>query len=116
MFWRETAQIHEFWTFGNDRITPKVHPFACVDVSTFVGDCFATDYLTENRRRVPMFGRKCIIGGFEWIGIHDFLMIDGPPWTVNILAPYSDWGSVGPITSQNLSSGSEGYSDIVHIK
>ena len=51
-------EIHEVWTFGEDGITPKVHTFARVDVGAFVRDCFATDYLTVNRRRVPMFGKN----------------------------------------------------------
>ena len=66
-------------TFGNDGITPKVHPTARVDVDAFVRDCFEKDYLTENGRRVPMFGRKPINGSFEWMGAPGFLRIDGPP-------------------------------------
>ena len=57
-------KIHEVWTFIEDRITPEVHPFAWVDVSAFVGDCFMTDYLTENGRRVTIFERKWINGSF----------------------------------------------------
>ena len=41
-------KIHEVWNFGEDRITPEVNPFACIDVGDFVRDCFATDCLTEN--------------------------------------------------------------------
>ena len=40
------TQIHEVWNFGEDIVTTKVHLTACVDVSAFVGICFATDYLT----------------------------------------------------------------------
>ena len=36
-------EIYEVWTFGDDRITPKVHPFVRVDVDAFLGDCFGTD-------------------------------------------------------------------------
>ena len=39
-------KIYEVWTFGEDGITPKVIPFACVDVRAFVGDRFVTNYLT----------------------------------------------------------------------
>ena len=52
------------------------------------------------------------------MGVPDFLRANGPPWTVNILDPYADWGRGGrggPSTSQNLGSGSGGYSDSVHI-
>ena len=48
-------------------------------------------------------------------GVPDFLRTDRPPWTANILEPYSDWGRGGPSTSQNFSSGSGGYSESVHI-
>ena len=72
-------KIHEFWTFSDDIIMPKVHPTARVDVSAFVGNYFSTDYLTENGRRVPMFGRKLINGIFEWMGVPDFLRTYGPP-------------------------------------
>ena len=54
----KNLEIHEYWTFREDIITPEIHPFARVDIGAFVGDCFATDYLNENGRRVPMFGEK----------------------------------------------------------
>ena len=61
---RWQPKIHEVWTFGEDGITPEVHAFARIDVSTFVGYSITTDYLTENGSRVPMFGRKLINGKF----------------------------------------------------
>ena len=96
---RKQPEIYEVWTFSDNKITPKVHPFARIDVSNFVGDCFATDYLIENGRKVPMIRRKCINGIFEWMGIPDFLRTNGPPWTANILAPYANWGRGGSSTS-----------------
>ena len=39
-------------------LLPKSILFARVDVGDFVSDCFATDHLTENGHRVPMFRRK----------------------------------------------------------
>ena len=51
-------EIHEVWTFGDDGITPEVHPFARVDVSAFIGDCFGANYLAENGQRLPMYGLK----------------------------------------------------------
>ena len=62
-----------------------------------------------------MFGRKLINGSFERMGVPDFLRADGPPWTVNLLLPYADWGRRGPSTNQKFSSGSGGFSDSVHI-
>ena len=73
-------KTHEVWTFSNDGITPEVHPTARVDFSAFVGNCFSTDYLTENGHRVPMFRRKLMNGNSEWMGVPDFLRTDGPPW------------------------------------
>ena len=96
----QQPEIHEVWTFGDDGITPEVHHFACIDVGAFFWDCFAADYLDENGRRVPMFGRKFINGSFEWIGVPDFLREYGPPWTENILCPSPRWGVGG--TVENL--------------
>ena len=42
-------QIHELWTFAEDGITCKVHPFARAEVGDFYGDCFHTYYMTEER-------------------------------------------------------------------
>ena len=56
-----------------------------------------------------MFVRKSINGSVKWIGIPSFLQNTGPPWTLNILDPYDDWGGRGSVTSKNLSSGSGRY-------
>ena len=40
---RVKPKISEVWNFGNNRITPKVHPFAHVDIGTLVRDCFKTN-------------------------------------------------------------------------
>ena len=78
---------------------------ARVDVgSGFVGE-FATDDLTPSWRRVPMFGRNSTNGSVKRLGVPDFLMNDGPPWTANLLSPYASWGDRGPIT--NLKWGSQ---------
>ena len=53
-------QVREVWTFGEDGVTPEVHPTARVDVGAgFVGG-FSTNYLTGDGRRIPMFGNKLI--------------------------------------------------------
>ena len=49
------------------------------------------------------------------MGVPDFLRTDGLPWNANLLATYAYWGHRGTSTSHNLSSGSGGYSDSVHI-
>ena len=112
---KRQPEIHEVWTFGEDGVTPEVHLTARADVVAFVGDYFSTYSLAPTWRRVPMFGRKSINGSIEWLGVSVFLRNDGPPWTLNILAPYSDWGGRGSSTSQNLSTGYGGYSDSVSI-
>ena len=54
----QEPQIHEVWNFGEDSVTPEVHPTAQVDVGAgFVGE-FSTNYLTGNGRRIPMFWSK----------------------------------------------------------
>ena len=85
-------KIHEVWIFGEDGVPPEVHPYARVDVGAFVGDYFATDYLTPTWRRVPMFVRKFINGSVKRLGVSSFLRNDGPPWNLNIRASYAYWG------------------------
>ena len=41
-------QVREVWTFGEDGVTPKVHPTARVDVGAGFVVKFATNYLTED--------------------------------------------------------------------
>ena len=108
-------QIHEFWNYREDGVTHKVHPTACIDVGTFVGECFATDHLNPTWRRIPIFGRNYINGSVEWIGVPDLPRNDGPPWTLNILATYDNLGDRGSSTSPNWGSGSGGNSDSVYI-
>ena len=108
-------KIHEVWTFGEEGVTPEVHPNARIDVGNFVDECFANDYLTRTWRRIHMFGRDSINGSFKWIGVPNFVRDYEPPWTLNILAPYANWGDRGSSTSPNLGSGSGEYSDGVSI-
>ena len=61
-----------------------------VDVGAgFVGE-FSNNYLTTSWQRVPMFGRNSINGSVKWLGVIELLRNDGPPWNLNILAPYAD--------------------------
>ena len=53
-------QINKLWIFAEDRITREVHPFSCADVGDFSRDFFQTYYMTEERRRVIVFGRISI--------------------------------------------------------
>ena len=76
---RLQPEIHEVWTFSYNIITTEIHPTSRFDVVAFVGDCFVTDYLSENGRRVTMFERKLINGIFKWMGVPDFLRTNGPP-------------------------------------
>ena len=86
-------QIHKLWTFAEDGITHKVHPFAHVDVSDFSGDCFHTYYMTEERHRVTMFGQISINVSVEWLGVPiPFYDTSGVPWIDNILVPELRWG------------------------
>ena len=91
-------EIHEGCTFGEDGVTPEVHLTVHIDVSAFVGKSFATNYLTLTWRRMPMFGRNYINGSVEWLGVPNFLRNYGPPWTLNLLAPYANWWDRGSST------------------
>ena len=53
-----------------------------------------------------MFGRNSINGSVKWLGVPDLLRNFWPPWTLNILAPYDNWGYRGSSTSPNWGSGS----------
>ena len=61
-------QIHKLWSFNEDRINREVHPFAHVDVGNFSEDYFETLYMTEEARRVNIFGQISINVSMEWIG------------------------------------------------
>ena len=62
-----------------------------------------------------MFGRNYINGSVEWIGFPNLLRNDGPPWTLNILAPYANLGDIQSSTSTHWGSGSEGHCGSVSI-
>ena len=85
-------QIHELWSFAEDGITCKVHPFARVDFGDFSGDCFQTYYMNEEARRVTVFGQRSINASVEWldtpIPFYDTARV---PWINNILVPELHW-------------------------
>ena len=108
MYGRSEPQIHEVWTFSEDSVTREVHLATQEDVrSGFVRE-FATNYLTPSWHRVPVFGRNPINGRVKWLGVPDFLMTNGPPWTTYILAHCPSWGDQGSITNPNWDSQSGG--------
>ena len=78
-------KVHEVCNFGEYVVTRRVYPTAPVYVSAGVIREFATDYLTEIWRRIPMFVRITINGSVEWSGISDLHSTDEPAWTDNIL-------------------------------
>ena len=104
----QQPEILEVWTFSEKGVARKVHPTACRDVGAgFVGE-FDTDYLTPTWLRVPMFVSTSINGSVKWLGVPGFLRKDSPPWALNLLAPYANWGYRGSITSPKWGSGSGG--------
>ena len=54
-------------------------------------------------------------GSVKWLGIHNFLKNDGPPWTLNILDPYASWGYIGSSTNPNWDIQSGGGSGSVSV-
>ena len=86
-----------------------------MDVGAGFNGEFSTDYLTTSWRRILMFGRNYINGSVEWLSVPYLMRNDGPPWNLNIMAPYDDWGYRGSSTSPNLGGSSGRYSDIVSI-
>ena len=97
-------KAHEDWTFGEDGVTPGVHPTARFDIGAGFVSEFLTNYLTEDGIRIPMFGRKSINGIFEWLSVSAPLRTDVPPWTDNILVPGPAWGYGGTATNSNWGS------------
>ena len=62
-----------------------------------------------------MFVRNYINGSVEWLKVPNFLINAGPPWILNILDPFANWGYRVSSISLNLVSGSGGYYDGVSI-
>ena len=101
--------------FSEDGVTREVHPTAHVNGSAvFVGE-FSTDYFTPSWCWVPMLRRNYINGSVEWFGVPDFLRNDAPPWTLNLLYPYANWGDRGSSNNPSWVSGSGGHSDGIAI-
>ena len=48
-----------------------------------------------------MFGVNPINKSVQWLGVPDFLVTDGIPWTDNILALSSSWVNCGTTTNPN---------------
>ena len=83
----QEPQIHELWTFAEDGITRKVHPFARVNVSNFSGDYFHTYFMTEERRRVTIFGQTSMNVSVKWLGVPIPFMI--PPGFLGLIISWS---------------------------
>ena len=63
-----------------------------------------------------MFGRISINRSVEWLDVPDFLRNDGPPWNLNLLAPYDNWGDIGYSTIPDWGSGYGGHPNSVSIQ
>ena len=86
-------QIHKLWTFADDGITRKVHPFARIDLCDFSGNCFHIHFMTEERRKVTIFGQISINVSVEWLDVtFPFYDTAGVPCIDNILFPEFHWG------------------------
>ena len=94
-------QIYEVWTFGEDGVTPEVHLTEQVDVGAGFIVGFSTNCLTEDGRRIPMFGVNSINVSIQWLGVPTPLRTDGPTWTDIILVPSPAWGTGGTVTNSN---------------
>ena len=74
-------QTHELWSFAEDRITRKVHPFAQIYIDNFSGDSFQTAYATEIGRRMSIYFWKSMNGSVEWLGVPAPSCGTGVAWT-----------------------------------
>ena len=84
-------KFHEVWIWGDDRITPKVHTTARVDVDPWITLDFATDYFSETRSRTAIFVQKSINWSFEFLDLADSLSTCGIYWIKNIVCPSPSW-------------------------
>ena len=55
---RRNPKFHEVWIWGDDEITPKVHPTARIDVDPWITHDFATNYFTETGYKTAIFVKK----------------------------------------------------------
>ena len=93
----QDPQMHEIWCFGSDGITREFHPTAQLYFGDGVVGQLWSDYLAENRRRIPILIQISINGIVEILGIPDFHRTSGPMYTDNIMAPHdtTGWGYGG---------------------
>ena len=90
----EDPQIYKLLCLGLENSTLKVNPKAQIEVGAgTVGD-FTTNYLAENRRRIPIIGKISINGNVQFLGIPDFVRGSGLPFIDKIQAPTvtTGWG------------------------
>ena len=97
-------KVHEVWIWGDDGITPKVHPTVWVDVDPWITPYVETDYFTETGSTTAIFVQKCINGSFDFWGVADPLRTRSPYWIENILCPSPRWGVVGNVKILNWGS------------
>ena len=99
------TKVNEVWVWGEDGITPEVHPALRVGVDSGLGCKFATNYLTENGFKTSIFCKKSINVSFEFLVVPDPLITCRPYWIDNILVHIPSWGVGG--TVKNLNWGSQ---------
>ena len=78
-------QMHEIWCLGSDGITCEVQATARIDVCAETVGQFATKYITENGRRIPIIGQISINGSVKLLGIPDYVWVCGLLFLENVL-------------------------------
>ena len=93
----QEPQINELWCLSLYNINQEVHPTARVEVVAGTVGEFTTNYLAENRRRIPIIGKLSINGSVQFLGIPDFVWGFGLSFLTNLQAPTdpTGWGNGG---------------------
>ena len=98
----QEPQTHKIWSFAEDGINRKVHPFARIDVKDFPGDCFLNNYSTVVVHKVTIYGQMYINGSVEWLSVPAPFCYTEVASTDNLLVPEARWGDRGIVETWAL--------------
>ena len=101
---RRDPEVHKVWIWGDDGITPEVHPTEWVDVNHWITRDFETNYFIETGSRTSIFIKKIINGSFDFLGVAAPLGTKGPYWIENLLCPSLSWVVGGTVEILNWGS------------
>ena len=84
--------MQKIWCLGYDSVTREVHTTAQIYVGADTVGQFATQYFSENVRRIPIIGQISVNINFKLLGIPADAWGCGLPFIDNVLAPTVNHG------------------------